>query len=388
MRPDSGDTSRVYVNAPTVDPAAIKAFTAANLNGPLFVRDVQTSLANDTLSDFTLREEVASGYGEANLRFGALTVTAGLRYERTTLDITGFQLRPGSVIAPLATTAHYNTWLPSVIVRAEPTARTILRLAYSRSVGRPEYSALSPGGSLAYTAGTSPGTFEGSVTLGNPALKPYVSDNIDATAEYYFARGGLFSVGVFAKFIRNPVFTNAYTSFNTSYQGQTYTTLSFSQPLNARTGDIIGAEAQFQQQFTFLPGLLSGLGIQLTGTVTDSALRLPSGRLSTFPSQSAYLYGAVLFYQKGPVEASVAYHNTGKSLLTAGEPSYNDQYNNDLRRLDAKASVAVLRNVRLFFEAQNLTDEPTRQYQAGITSWITQNERYGRTFYGGISLKL
>jgi outer membrane receptor protein involved in Fe transport len=120
----------------------------------------------------------------------------------------------------------------------------------------------------------------------------------------------------------------------------------------------------------------------------NSKLRLPDGRRSTFPQQSDYLYGAQLFYEKGRVEASIAYHNTGKSLLSAGGEEFEDQYNNDLRRLDAKASFEVLKNVRLFAEGQNLTDEPTRQYQGGRTDWITQNERYGRTFYIGVSASL
>lgn len=387
VRPDGDDLDKVYVNAPTIVPAAIKAFTAANLAGPLFVRDAATSLSNDTLTDYRLREDVASGYGEANLVFGAMTVTAGVRYERTALDITGFQLVRGTV-APQPFRSRYGNVLPSVIARIQPSRDTLFRLAYTRSVGRPEYSALDPGGTLAYTDGTAPGTRQGSVTAGNPALKPYVSDNVDATAEWYFQRGGLLAVGVFAKFVRDPIFTEAYTRFNTTYQGQLYTTLSFSQPLNGRRGDIVGVEAQFQQQLTFLPGPLAGLGVALTGTLTDSTLHLPSGRVSTFPQQSKYLYGAELFYQRGPVEASIAYHNTGHSLLSAGEPAYNDQYNNDLRRLDAKASLALRRGLRLFFEAQNLTDEPTRQYQAGRTDWITQTERYGRTFYGGASIRL
>ena len=48
---------------------------------------------------------------------------------------------------------------------------------------------------------------------------------------------------------------------------------------------------------------------------------------------------------------------------------------------------ALLRNVTLFVEGQNLTDEPTRQYQAGNRNWVIQNERYGRTFYVGASVK-
>lgn len=47
----------------------------------------------------------------------------------------------------------------------------------------------------------------------------------------------------------------------------------------------------------------------------------------------------------------------------------------------------VIENVRIFAEAQNLTDEPTRQFQAGNPDWIIQNERYGRTFYGGVSVQ-
>ena len=144
------------------------------------------------------------------------------------------------------------------------------------------------------------GTQVASVSLGNPDLKPYRADNLDATAEWYFAKGGLFSVGAFAKFIKNPIFTQAYFVNNGNFNGKQYQVVNYSQPLNADKGDIIGIEAQFQQQFTFLPGLLSGLGIQLTGTLTNSTLRLPDGRVSTFPSQSSYLYGAELFYQNGP----------------------------------------------------------------------------------------
>jgi hypothetical protein len=47
----------------------------------------------------------------------------------------------------------------------------------------------------------------------------------------------------------------------------------------------------------------------------------------------------------------------------------------------------VWKDIRVFFEAQNLTDEPTRQYQAGSPKWIIQNERYGRTSYAGVPAK-
>ncbi|TAK14609.1 MAG: TonB-dependent receptor [Rhizorhabdus sp.] len=383
------EKGRPYPVAPVIDLDRIRDFTAANLAGPLFVKDAAASLNNATVNDFVIDEDVSAGYAMANLVLGDVTVTPGLRYERTKLKIAGFRLdtRAGvTTVVPATSRNSYGNWLPSLIVRIAPSAQTIFRLAYTRSIGRPNYNQLSPSGSLSYEAGTAPGTFEGSISYGNPDLKPYRSENLDMSAEWYFAKGGLLSVGVFAKFIKNPIFSQAFTQNGVTLDGRTYAILRTTQPLNADRGDIIGIEAQYQQQFTFLPGLLSGFGISLNGTYTDSTLHLPTGRTSTFPQQSRYLYGAELFYQKGRIEGSIAYHNTGKSLLAAGAIAFQDQHNNDLRRLDAKISVSITDNIRVYAEAQNLTDEPTRQYQGDRTDWVIQNERYGRAYYGGVSV--
>ncbi|WP_213980444.1 TonB-dependent receptor [Sphingomonas sp. dw_22] len=389
VRPDNDDPGREFVNGPTFNIQALKDFTAKNIGGAFFVKDDPTSIANATLNDFNLTEDVGAAYVMAKLKFGVVTVTPGVRFEHTRLHITGNQLQDGTTILPATRSSDYDDFLPSLIFRVDPSPDMVLRLAYSRSIGRPEYANLSPGGEITVDDGTQPGLKAVSVSFGNPDLKPFRADNFDATAEWYFAKGGLLSFGAFAKFIKNPIFTQSYTLFDTSFNGQPYETASFSQPLNADKGKILGLEAQYQQQFDFLPGLLSGFGIALNATLTESNLDIPDGPKGTFPGQSDYLYGAKLFYQKGRVEASIAYHNTGKQLISAGllDSGVQDQYNNDLRRLDAKASFKLLPGTQLFFEAQNLTDEPTRQYQSGNTDWIIQNERYGRTFYAGISAK-
>ncbi|MGA1808436.1 MULTISPECIES: TonB-dependent receptor [Sphingobium] len=372
---------RNYFLGPVIDADLVDAYTQGKLGGAQFVLNEATSLANETLSDFDLSENVYAGYAMANLDFGALSVTGGLRVERTELDIDGYLLE-GDVVRPTSGRTRYTNWLPSLVVRVTPSHDTVFRLAYSRSIGRPSYADLSPGGTV-----TVEGADEISVSSGNPALKPYVADNLDMSAEWYFAPGGLISVGAFAKFIRNPIFTQSYTINDGSFGGVAYDRINFSQTLNADKGDIIGLEAAWQQQFTFLPGLLSGLGMNLNLTLIDSSLRMPDRGTVAFPEQSKLLWGAQLFYQKGIVEASVAYHHTGRALLSAGDIRLNDQYNDDLRRLDAKIGVDVTKNVRLFAEGQNLTDEPTRQYQGGVRDWVIQNERYGRTFYVGASVK-
>ncbi|MHA6767907.1 TonB-dependent receptor [Sphingobium ummariense] len=370
-----------YFLGPVISEELIKDYTEGRLGGPQFVLDTASTLANDTPGDFNLDENVFAGYAMTNLDFGSVAVTAGLRVERTELDITGFLLED-DVVTPAQGKRRYTDWLPSLVVRATPSDNTVFRLAYSRSVGRPQYEDLSPGGEVSVE-----GENELSVSSGNPQLKPYVSDAVDLTGEWYFAPGGMLSVGAFAKFIRNPIFTQSFTVFDGSFGGQTYDRIDFSQTRNAERGDIIGLEAAYQQQLSFLPGLLSGLGVNLNLTLIDASLRMPDRGSIDFPEQSKLLWGAQLFYQKGPVEASVAYHHTGRALISPGDQALTDTYNDDLRRLDAKIGVDLTRNVRLFAEGQNLTDEPTRQYQGGVRDWVVQNERYGRTFYVGASAR-
>lgn len=382
------DDARRFLIFPTIAADAIADFTAANLSGPRFVLDAAASLANATLNDFSIDEDVWAAYAMADLDFGVVTVTPGLRYERTTSEVTGYRLEGGTTVVPATETNEYDDWLPSLVVKLEPADDVIVRAAWSRALGRPAYGQLSPGGELSYEPGTVAGTFEGSFSAGNPRLGPYRADNFDLTAEWYFARGGLLAIGAFAKLIDNPIFTQETLQTDVDFAGRRFERLTISQPLNAEQGEIYGIEAAYQQQFTFLPGWLAGFGVELNATLVDSELELPDGRVSRFPSQSDVLYGAQLFYQRGRVEASVAWHNTGSSLIAAGGAEFEDQYNDDLRRLDAKLTVELLPGLSVFAEGQNLTDEPTRQYQGDHRDWLIQNERYGRTYWAGISARL
>jgi TonB-dependent receptor len=302
--------------------------------------------------------------------------------EHTELSGAGFTLENEVDVVPAASEGSYTDWLPSVVLRLTPMEDVTVRLAYSRSVGRPNYVDLKPGGSLSYEL-VSAGLYEGSLELGNAGLKPYRSNNADVSAEWYFAPGGLVSVAGFAKWIDNPIFTQSYTQTDITFGGRDFSLLEFSQPQNADSGHIYGVEFAWQQQFTGLPGLLSGLGLNANLTLVDSKLNVPGRPDSDFPEQSNMLFGAQLFYQKGPVEASVGYHQTGHALIGIAQDPIEDQYNDDIARLDAKLGFDINEHFRVFVQGQNLTDEPTRQYQGGVDNWVLQHERYGRTYWLG-----
>jgi len=369
---------RGFRNTPTIDAGRISAFTDERLTGPFFVLDPAATLANGTLGDVDIEEDVGALYAMASLDFGDVEVTPGLRVERTDLEVRGFALR-GATRAPLAAENRYTNVVPSLHLRATPAEDTVVRFAYTRSIGRPEYLQLSPGGTVDAVNETA--------SLGNPELKPFVSDALDAAVEWYFARGGLLSVGLFGKQIKNPIFTRETTLENATFAGQNFARLRVSRPENAEEGEIIGFELGYQQQFTGLPGLLSGFGVAANLTLADSSLSVPGrDEDARFQGQAKLLWGAQLLYQRGGVEASLAYHHTGRFLAGLGEETFEDQYSDAFRRLDAKVSFRVTEWARLFFEAQNLTDEPTRFSQGDRTDWTIQHERYGRTFYAGASL--
>src|SRR3546814_12933468 len=123
------------------------------------------------------------------------------------------------------------------MIRHPPRSTRIGPLLPSPPLVRSNHSDLPPGVEISYEQNDD-GTFDGSVSLGNPNLEPYIADALDASAEWYFAKGGLFSVGVFAKFIKNPVYTQSFTLLDTSYGGRDYAVLGFSQKANGTSADL------------------------------------------------------------------------------------------------------------------------------------------------------
>src|SRR5207244_4397662 len=102
--------------------------------------------------------------------------------------------------------------------------------------------------------------------------------------------------------IKDPIYSFRETLTNVTVDGRTYATLRYTQPRNADEGEIAGLELAYQQQFVFLPGIWSGFGVAANLTLIDSHVDT-FDRRADFLQQSDTLYGAQLFYQKGPFEA-------------------------------------------------------------------------------------
>ncbi len=170
-----------------------------------------------------------------------------------------------------------------------------LRAAWTNTIGRPNYDASVP----SFTEDSGVGT------AGNPDLKPYTSMGLDFSAEYYPNAESIFSLGLFYKHLKNPVFTQ--TIQNTSFAGVPL--LSLSQPQNADSGRLFGIEANAQRRFTFLPAPFDGFGISGNATYVTLEGESAGPRVRGYPvlrPVGLHRQCGALFFEKGPFEARVA----------------------------------------------------------------------------------
>ena len=357
-----------------------------------FRRDSVSSLNDSTLNDYAVDETVLAGYAMAGVdtRFGSFLT--GVRLEHTDGDYNGLELRPSP--QPLRRSNTYTNVLPGLHWRFAPDRAWVLRSSWTNTIGRPNFPDIVPTRDFNFEE-IAANRFLGSLSGGNPDLKPYESMNFDIAAEYYLSASGLISVGVFHKRIDNPIYTRGDLLENITFESRTFERLSTSRPENADSGKITGVEFNFQQQFTALPSPFDGLGFSLNHTIVDSEVQITSnptlGRTDKLPffKQADTISNVALFYEKYRVSLRLAVSRTGDYLTgISGTPGGEfDSYRTERTLWDAKATYRLSDRWRLFGEWQNINDEPLANY-SGSPGRVTANEIYDWTVNFGFNWSL
>ena len=237
-----------YQFGPTVDYDKVKAFTAVgpDPNNP----NIQTN-------NFNLIEKVSAGYVMDTINVSKFRIVAGVRFENTSENDRGNTV-PNA--PPVAKNGSYFDVLPSASVRYAFTPSSGLRLVYGRGLSRPDFS------DLVSFATISPGGVRTTSSIGNPNLKAEHADNIDLLYEQSLKPVGLLQAGVYYKRLSDPIIP-----LNTTLSDGTIQT----QPQNAGSAYVYGFEIAFQQHFTYLPGMLNGMGLSANYGYSASQLTFP-----------------------------------------------------------------------------------------------------------------
>ncbi|MBI5381583.1 MAG: TonB-dependent receptor [Opitutae bacterium] len=100
----------------------------------------------------------------------------------------------------------YDNCFPSFQVKYLATENLQFRLGYAKTLGRPEYSRIIPAttiNELTSPADSPYGLSWGTISANNPKLKPWIADNFEFAGDYYTKQGGVFSINLYRKNIRN-----------------------------------------------------------------------------------------------------------------------------------------------------------------------------------------
>lgn len=358
-------------------------------NPSRFLPNVQGTIVDSLVTDFSASEDVLAGYGLVNLDIGGVTVIAGARIEQTEADYEAFdvQTRRGVFVdAPLRRGGtDYVNFLPSIHLRAEPMADLVVRAAWSNTIGRPNYTDIVPRRQLDFDEITT-GVFRGSFSEGNPDLEPFESMNLDLSVEYYLTPAGIISFGAFYKDIENPIYNRTIDQTNVTVDGLLFSLLRTTRPENAEGGEIRGIEVNYQQQFTFLPSPFDGLGLSANGTLVESSTEV-FGRAEELPffRQSDTLGNVAIFYEKYGFSARLALAHRSDYLEALIAPGI-DLYISPRNQLDFKATYEIREGLEVFGSILNINDAPLETY-LGDEDRISSREIYSWSAAVGLNVR-
>ncbi|MFO3704305.1 TonB-dependent receptor [Xanthomonas codiaei] len=337
----------------------------------------------------TQNEKTYAAYGV--LRFGVdgdipFDGNIGVRVVRTEVGSQGVRTgtdAEGGGLIPVDAQQTYTDVLPSLNLRWMLSDQLQWRFAASRGISRPTFDKLNP--NLSLSTGTSNGASTFTGNAGNPSLEAVKADQFDTALEWYFGQGSMMYGTVFYKkvegFIANAV-------FNEVYDGQVW---QITRPVNGDSGKIRGAELGYTQFFDFLPGWLSGFGLQTNYTYVDSEAPSPTatdtnGQALTVPLEglSKNSYNAILSYENKRFQGRVAYNWRSDWLVTtAGNGTGNlPVYNKGFGQLDASLRFNLNDVWSISLDGVNLLDTRRESYlgvESRYRDFVINDRRYGLT---------
>jgi TonB-dependent receptor len=364
---------------------------------------------------YEVEEKTTSAYFEfdfaGSIADMPLKATTGARIESTNVTVVGTQDSPESLKILDATEMStiygtpvgidvdksYKALLPNFSVNLNITDDVVGRVAASRSLTRPQLNYMSPATNIVTTR---PGKL--AAAAGNAELKPFLSDNLDLSLEWYYGDASYVSAGFFWKNVTNFITTttkqqrfvtsngslmtdpSSGTNANAPDAADKIAEFTVTLPSNGEDAVVDGLELALQHTFGE-----SGFGVIVNGTLVNSDAELKAGDVTqkfavTGISNSANVVG---FYEQGPYQLRLAYNWRDKFLQSMTQTNGDGVVNvAAYGQWDMSGSYAITDNISVLFEATNLTEEVVTKY-GRYTNQFLLAEDAGRRISLGVQAK-
>jgi len=334
-------------------------------------------------SSWAVQLKELSGYmqGDFNGTLGDMPYSGnvGVRMIHTNLNVTQFLSgAPGAYgdepveTGTSQTRRTYQDVLPSANFSLDLTDSLKFRLAASKNMMPLDLSAWGGGLQLNYSLAETPQgpifrVADGTST-GNPNLNPWRSTNYGASLEYYINSTSLLSLALFRinveSFIKNGSVTNCTLPDEDGVVRDHCIVIT--EPVQGTGNSIQGAEFDYRQGFTFLPGILSKTGMEINATYapSNSGETDLAGNKIPFQDNSTKSGNFILWYQDDRFQARVAYNYRSKRAVmdSVGGITGMEMYEAPQKYLDASVSYKINKYVEVFLDGTNLTNEYQHYY--------------------------
>jgi iron complex outermembrane receptor protein len=345
-------------------------------------------------SHYSIREKTWSAY--LMTRLGGVAAgrqwrgDVGLRWYATDLTSAGM-VNTGTRLEPAVIRSSYDGFLPALNLAMDLSPSVVARVSANRNISRPSLADLRAAGNV------NSAPFGGTISSGNPNLRPFLADALEGAIEVYQGRTGYLAVSLFYKrmdsFITTatsavPYGSTGYPLAFLSPGNGPETIYNFVRPVNGDGAAIKGIELALQRDFTVLPAPFDKLGF--VGNVTRAAGRsnvLIEDRTVSLDlfQLSRWTSNATLYYEtpRWGARVSSAYRSGdldgagGNGAIGAG---YKSSHN-----LDFAAHYNTPAGLKIVVEGVNLTNAPITQYSDLKEKRLVARTVSGRTFTLGVT---
>jgi iron complex outermembrane receptor protein len=359
---------------PNYWPDLVKIGASVRNEPQLWQENLYQSTIRNLSTDGILNEDVLGYYIQGQTTLNRLTIMGGVRVEETRVKgVAALQdttvtaaTHPDPVQRGIAEwgqktrrASDYRNVFPGLHFVYRSASGVVGRASYSTSIGRPAFGTLMP---------TATANEDSQIlTINNTSLKPQKADNFDVGAEYYFEPIGVLSANVFLKEISQFIFSTRGqvigTGPNNGFGGD-YPGWELRSQANGGNARVRGMELNYQQQFSFLPGLLRGFGIFANYTRLST-----KGDYGTAQEQTG---GAVAGFIPETINAGLTYHyqrwnsrvqwnHRSKYLFFYADSPLARRYFEAVNYVDVNVQFRITSRLELYLNVNNLFDEPRKE---------------------------
>lgn len=357
-----------------------------------------------------VREEILTPYVESRIDSHLLGVpmtgNIGVQFVHSDQTVSGNAQSgnwPTYTFTPFSVEKQYWDILPSLNLTWQIADDQQIRLGAGRSLARPRFDTMGGNTSVNFdatkAASTSLASSPWSGTIANPTLKPWRSDDVDVSYEWYYAPGEALFVEGFYKYLETFIYDKStvgdfspYAALAGTYapqvklfQGQV------TEYVNANGGDVEGIVIGGNFLLNHISPYLDGFGLQAQGTMLSSSVKIPDPNTSPtgeIPELSKFSGNISFYYEKSGFSFRI--NDRYRSSYVQEVPNFDGS----LQAIEGAAENTV--DVQLgylwndwnfTFSAQNITDTPMNSFLNGNPRQPEYYKLFGTNLLFGVSYK-